>query len=160
LNVAQFTVTLRTFLMQLRDQESKTWEDIDSLMDEINSGRIKVPVEINMEIEIVNKEIRAREMTKILIEKLTQELPLNGMNVSHLNGTSPMTNMDVENLSDLIEGCKKEEELNGKLDDDLMRLMYTATLIGRFQKLKKYEKCRCVCTYNRIVIIVIVIIMT
>ena len=120
--------------MQLRDQDSKTWEDIDSLMDEINSGRIKVPVEINMEIEIVNKEIRAREMTKILIEKLTQELPLNGMNVSHLNGTTPMTNMDVENLSDLIEGCKKEEELNGKLDDDLMRLMYTATLIGRFHK--------------------------
>jgi hypothetical protein len=130
ISVAQFTITLRLFLMELRDSQTKNWEDIKSLMNEVNSGRISVPKDISTEINAVNNEINAREMTIILIKKLQKELPSNGCTKSMLNSQISFHEMKIDDLSDIIEGCKKEEELNGSLRADLYSLMMTARLVG------------------------------
>ena len=67
MEVAKFTVTLRTFLIRLRDGGDTTWEDVQSLMNEVNSGRISVPADIKEEITVVLDEIQARERSKTLI---------------------------------------------------------------------------------------------
>ena len=121
LEVAKFTVTLRTFLVRVRDNSSPptTWEDVKSLMDEVDSGRLSVPAEIGHEIECVQSEILAREMTLILIKKLTASLPKNGLVMDMLCGVLSFNEMEVEELSDLIQGCLTEQELNGVLRNDL-----------------------------------------
>jgi len=131
MEVAKFTVTLRTFLIRLRDGGDTTWEDVQSLMNEVNSGRISVPAGIKEEITAVLDEIQARERSKTLIKELTLSLSKNGLTMKMLQGRESFKkNIHTTELSDLIQGCVEEEALNGRLNQELNSLMETAKILG------------------------------
>ncbi len=146
LAVVTLTVRLRALLAEVRDGGGATapggearWEAVERLIqDEVDSGKVSVPQEVGAEIEAVRAEMQARQMSKILTEKLEAAIQHGGLTPEAMASgvaSEMRAALDVDTLAGLIDACAREQALNGSLTDRLALLVSTAQCLGGLRRL-------------------------